>query len=191
LHRETHFAALQYWSDEQAAPQAPQLELSFCTSVHVAPNEPLHIERFEAQPHVPDMQCMPFVHARWQPPQFESSLWMDAHELLHTISSGPHIETHLPFEQSQPVSHDEPHAPQFAESPWRLTHEPPQFVEPCGQAHLPLTHVADWTQVELQAPQLLGSLWMSTHAPLQNVRLGDEHVSWHTPATQDAPAGHE
>lgn len=141
-------------------------------------------------PQEPETQCVLFVHARLHAPQFESSLWMDAQALLQTISSGPHIEAHLPFEQSHPLSHAEPHAPQFAESACRLAHVPPQFVVPCGQAHLPLAHVADMTQAAPHEPQLLVSVRVSTQAPAQNVRLGEEQESSHTPLTQDAPAGH-
>jgi hypothetical protein len=149
-----------------------------------------HVVSPEPQEHLPETQWVVPVHACLQLPQFESSLWTDAHEPLQYSSSCPHGETHLPAEQPNPLSHATPHAPQFSGSAVRSMHEPSQFVEPCWQTQLPWTQVAVWTQLALQEPQLLVSVCVSTHVPAQNVRP-DEQLSSHTPLEQPAPSGHE
>jgi hypothetical protein len=189
-HRDTHLAALQSWSMEHVAPHEAQFIESLCRSEHVCcPLDP-HSVSPELQPHFPAVHCVFPVQARPQAPQLELSVFTVTHAPLHAISSGPHIETHLPLEHRNPMSHAAPHDPQFAASAWRLAHEPPQFVEPDGHAHLPPVHVADWTQETPQPPQLFVSVRVSTHAPAQNVRLGNEQESWHTPWTHEAPEGH-
>lgn len=55
---------------------------------------------------------------------------------------------------------------------------------------MPPVHVAVWLHTTAQLPQLFVSLVRSTHTPLQNVSVDDEHASWQTPATHDAPVGH-
>jgi hypothetical protein len=172
------------------APHAPQLAESVCTSVQVAVFPVPQRVVVESQPHSPALQCRVLGQTRPQPPQLASSVLTETQVPLHAISSGPHIDTHLAFEQSQPWSQAVPHLPQFAGSACRLAQEPPQFVVPEGHEHLPAVHVADWTQATPHPPQLVVSVLVSTHAPAQNVRVGDEQESWHTPPAHAAPVGH-
>jgi len=144
----------------------------------------------EVHPHCPPLHCVLPVHARPQPPQLELSVFVVTHAFLHTVSSGPHIETHLPLEHRYPWSHTAPHVPQFCASAWRFAQDPPQFVVPDGHAHLPALHVADMTQATPQPPQLFVSVFVSTHVPAQNVMVAGTQESWHTPLMHEAPAGH-
>lgn len=76
-------------------PQPPQFWSSLVTSMHVAP----HSASPELQEHLPETQWDVPVHACLQPPQLESSLWIDTQSPSQNISSCPHGGTHRAAEQ--------------------------------------------------------------------------------------------
>jgi hypothetical protein len=166
-----------------ARPHIPQC----ATAVWVLVSQPLaaiasQLPKFIAQaptPQAPAAQvCVATLaraHARSQPPQWETFVWVSTHAPLHSVCA--QVDAHAPFTHICPEGHARLQAPQCALLVCVLTSQPltalpsqfakPRLHAPTPQAPAAQVCIATAGRLHIirQAPQFAGSTWVLTSQP--------------------------